>query len=213
MLKIYFGLKFDKGKTVWILGNGPSLKKFSPDIVQDDDIVIVCNYFYANNFLSDLKVDFYCSSDPRLFHNLVWLDEVMKLKPRKILVPVRNIFKIPIKHQNSILYYNYVPYFKLWQDNLSWLRNTSLFKPLKTGDTVVFDVMFALALSLKPRKIHIVGVDLQHNGKVIHSYDERLVKGPRRDDHYLNTTWQEKTKVSRKKLMSEIDSNNVVEWN
>ena len=195
-LQLHLRLGRVKRGYVWILGNGPSLKKFSTESVMRSDTVIVCNHFYANAFSDTLQIDYYCCSDPRLFEDRAWLENVMKLNVSKIIVPFRQVYKIPLKYQSKVIYYNYVPYFKLWETKLKFLKNTNILFPLKTGDTVVFDVMLSLAARVAASRIKVVGVDLAHGGGVLHSYDESLVTGPRRSNDYLNSVWEENTSLS-----------------
>lgn len=189
--------KFRPNQKIWIFGNGPSLNDFDFSIVGKDDVVLVCNYFCLNDFAYNVDITFYCTSDPRLFENDKFLSQLEGLNIDCLVIPLRQAFNLRALRSNySTVFYNYIPYFKLWEESLPFLNNGSLFLPLQSGDTVAFDVMVPLALSLRPRSIEFVGIDLDHSSGVRHSYDEKLAMGPRSSDEYLKGSWMDNTAKS-----------------
>ena len=204
--------KFQRDRKVWIIGNGPSLRDFDFSVVDASDIVLVCNYFCLNEFSSDVKITFYCTSDPRLFESDEFLSRVGALDVGILVMPLRQAFKRSvIRYKKRKAYYNYIPYFKLWNEELPLLSNDSIFIPLQSGDTVAFDVMVPLALSLRPKSVEFVGIDLEHSGGVQHSYDEALATGPRSSDNYLKGQWMDNTSQSLRVLMGRTRLGKVLE--
>jgi len=199
LMRLY---KVQKGGKVWVVGNGPTLSAFDPGQIEQNDIVIVCNYFLHHPIAKKFKVDFYCMSDPRLFSDHSYIERVGELGPSSIVIPLRQAFKLNwFRFRKKIIVYNYASYFKLWKDRLVFFKNQSVFMPLQCGDTVAFDIMVPLALSLKPSEIKFVGIDLKHTDRVEHSYCESLTPGDRSSDEYLMGEWQDNTEASLKVLM------------
>ena len=198
----FFTRKFRPGRKVWVFGNGPSLKSFDFGAVDVNDVVLVCNYFCLNEIASKIKITFYCTSDPRLFESEEFLRKVDGLNVEYLVLPVRQLLNPnATASAHRRIFYNYIPYFKLWEETVPWIRNGSLYVPLQCGDTVAFDVMVPLALTLRPQSIEFVGIDLDHSGGVSHSYDEALAVGPRSSDEYLEGEWMANTSRSLDVLM------------
>ena len=195
---LFFKFMFiKKGKKIWVIGNGPSLNNFDSSKIEKDDFVMTCNYFIHHKKAKDYEIDFYCMSDPRLLANKDYISHVISLKPEYIVSPIRHIFELIFFNlKNKFIFYNYAPYMKLWKKNTRFFKNQNIYIPLQSGDTVAFDIMIPLALSLRPSQINLVGIDLRHDKFVQHAYDESLASGPRSSDEYLTGEWQINTRKS-----------------
>lgn len=189
-----------------LLGNGPSLKHFKIQQIEEFDFIFACNYFCATELSHKLVVDYYCASDPRLFlpPNIKWLYNVYKLSPKNFVYPNRyNWLKIIF---NNSLTYKYAGHKKIWMEEDF---NMNIKEELPSGDTVMCDIMIPLAFSMGLKQICFAGLDLKHTNTVEHAYDESKTGNRRRSDEYLKGEWHSNATISILKQLKKLEQHSI----
>lgn len=203
-LRRFAELRAHTGARALIIGNGPSLNDLTPEVAAQYDLRVACNHFYSHTLSSQILVDFYVASDPRLFFPVDrnWLNGVLSVNAKHLVIP-HKFFFIRALYRKSVLFYNYAGDKKLWDEGVAPVFD--LAQPLPSGDTVVSDASIPLAVALGYRKLAFIGIDLQHGPSGInHAYDDSIVKSLRRNDAYLLDQWPENTSRSLAKQFAAL---------
>lgn len=158
--------KYSNQDTIFILGNGPSLKKFDLNQLKNQ-ITICCNGFCKIHNKINWQPTFYVFEDVNSIQkNLDFINS--SDRESCILLPYR--FKKLISTFKNIFYLNF-RFFYLNKRHKRWpLFSSDISQVSYWGNNVIY-LSLQLAASLKPKKIILLGVDLnwrysKKNGKV-----------------------------------------------
>ena len=77
-LKANFDLSFVKGKSVLVIGGGPSSENLNDKIIDSYDFVFSCNHFFKNDFLKKRRVDFALIGDEINFNDKDFVEYIAK---------------------------------------------------------------------------------------------------------------------------------------
>lgn len=134
-----------KGKNVYIILNGPSLKKQDLSILKGESIVFV-NKGFKHPLFKSLMPDFHVIVDNKLISGewpITWLDEILEMNPKiTFVMPVSWAFNKKIK-----------PYVKR-NINFYWLETSEPLKCLGVSGTC-----FNFAIEQKFENIYFTGFD------------------------------------------------------
>jgi|TARA_B100000886_G_C20414116_1_gene488478 hypothetical protein len=193
------------GERCFIIGNGPSIKNQNLTLLKNEKTFIT-NHFIHHEQLSDINPSFYCASDSHFFLpniDLNWINN-LKLLPHKADIflsyrasrAVKNsLFK---KLKNNVYLLRYHPK-KIW---LEKKINFNLERPLFTGDTVIIDFCFPIAVYMGFKTIYLLGVDSNYNldndEEIKYGFPSNNITTKRRSNFYLKNIWQSNVMKSYK---------------
>ena len=81
LLKTDFDFDFIKGKSVLVIGGGPSSEKLNNELIDSYDLIFSCNHFFKNSFLKNRKVDFALIGDEINFQDKDFVEYINKFNP------------------------------------------------------------------------------------------------------------------------------------
>ena len=148
-----------KGRTVHILGNGPSINNVKIDKIKTD-VIICVNEFYLIEKLKDIKPNFVVIADPYYFdESKKYFNQLMdEFKKRNnninIFMPIDIIDLLKINQE----IYNFIePYYFKFNDKAEY--DINIVKEIKPIAQNVINMCLILSLYCGAEKIYLHGVD------------------------------------------------------
>ena len=160
----------------YIIGNGPSLQKQNLTLLKNS-CNIVCNNFVLFKEINEVKIDFYCISDPKFIHDKKLFQSLIDVESlfshntdMKKIYPVRFLFNfrflLNLLYKNTF-FININPEKKIWETgNINFDINNDLF----WGHTIILDICIPLAVSLGFKEIRLLGCDTNYISNQTHFY-------------------------------------------
>jgi hypothetical protein len=190
-----------------ILGNGPSLAKELPKLLdrRDDYDFMAVNFFAEDERFNSLKPEYYVLSDPMFFRRTVMQDRVDALYqhlvervtwPMTLYVqyynPEKFDYRAALPNENIRI----VPFHTTLYDGFPSVRRWLFGRGLGSANYgTVVQVGEYIALLLGYRRLELYGVDHTLLDGLVVDAENRLC---RRDSHYYDTTPSEPKPVMRK---------------
>ena len=178
-----------KNKTIYIIGNGPSLNNFNFEKIYGKD-VITMNYFYLHPKISNLNVVAHCLGEP--YDCSTWVDPVDIVENTPAETYWFNVSASEYcikKFTNKKLYF----YLSGISETFEVLLDANLSRPsLEYKSTSQMAIMIAMHMGYK--EIYLLGLDhdyLVNRGYAAHFYNEdrenlAIAKADHSDISYLN---------------------------
>ena len=200
----------------FIIGNGPSINEMDLTLLKNE-FTFVTNWFLLHKQYRDIRPDYYCISDSRVFCNK---DAVSTLKnninitgssPKKFfpLSSRKIINNMEPLGGKTAWYLDYVLY-PIWES-----REVSLeiHNKVYTGDTIIIDFCLPIAYYMGFKEIYLIGCDCSlgdqgsENKDQKHFYKESGHKSKQQSNRYLKEEWLKNVLISYETIKIIFESN------